>query len=413
MTLLRVDKLKEGMVVKVDVVAPSGRLLLPVGTNLEDKHVRLLKSWGVVEVEIEGEPQPESLPKLPPMPKEAMTKGASYLDHLYSLCGRGSPVLREMFRISTVRIMALIAEKGISVVPDISHMDDLDDPSRIKSLDLSISQLLGKQNKLFSFSETYRQIVEVLRSPRSSSAHIAQVVEKDTSLSAKLLRIVNSAYYGFPSKIGSIQRAVTVLGGRELTTLAIGVTAIRYFSGLSQNVIDMDRFWRNSVACGVFARLLAGEKHLLSDSHFFLSGLLRDIGLLLLLGECPDFMGKLLDRASSRKMSLPVCEREAFGFSHSFLGAALLSEWQVPPYLISTIKYKDNPLASDDVSESSILHVADVLSFAMGYGWSPIIPIPSLDQDAWDHLELSHNVLDTLTARANRQISEIVGSFID
>ncbi len=412
MALIRVDKLKEGMVIKKDVTAPTGRFIMASGATVEPRHLKLLKSWGVVEVEVEGDDEPDAMPQIPPMSRSDLTKGVAYLDHLFSICGRGTPVLKELSRLATIRIMNKIGEKGISVVPDLAHLDyevkgRMEDLSRI-----SISSIVGKQTRLFSFSDTYRQIVEVLQSPRSSATQIAQVVEKDTSLSAKLLQIVNSAYYGFPSKIGSIQRAVTILGGRELTTLAIGITAIRYFSNLSQDVLDMEGFWRNAVACGVFARLLAGEKRLPSDNHFFLAGLLRDIGLLLLIGECPVTVEFIIRRSCRDKVSLPVCERESFGFSHSFLGASLLSEWKVPPYLVNIVKYKDNPLFSSEDLESSILHVADCLSFATGYGWSPMMPIPAMEQDGWGRLELSHNVLDTLCSRADRQISEIVDVFL-
>ena len=412
MALIRVDKLKEGMVIKKDVTAPTGRFIMASGATVESRHLKLLKSWGVVEVEVEGDDEPDAMPQIPPMSRSDLTKGVAYLDHLFSICGRGTPVLKELSRLATIRIMNKIGEKGISVIPDLNYLDyeikiKMEDLSRI-----SISSIVGKQTRLFSFSDTYRQIVEVLQSPRSSATHIAQVVEKDTSLSAKLLQIVNSAYYGFPSKIGSIQRAVTILGGRELTTLAIGITAIRYFSNLSQDVLDMEGFWRNAVACGVFARLLAGEKRLPSDNHFFLAGLLRDIGLLLLIGECPVTVEFIIRRCCRDKVSLPVCERESFGFSHSFLGASLLSEWKVPPYLVNIVKYKDNPLFSSEDLESSILHVADCLSFATGYGWSPMMPIPAMEQDGWGRLELSHNVLDTLCSRADRQISEIVDVFL-
>nr|WP_321502824.1 HDOD domain-containing protein [uncultured Dethiosulfovibrio sp.] len=412
MALIRVDKLKEGMVVKKDVTAPTGRFIMASGATIESRHLKLLKSWGVIEVEVEGDDEPDRMPQIPPMSRSDLTRGVAYLDHLFSICGRGTPVLKELSRAATIRVMNQIGQKGISVIPDLSSVGD-EEKGKIEDLSrLSISSIVGKQTRLFSFSDTYRQIVEVLQSPKSSATHIAQVVEKDTSLSAKLLQIVNSAYYGFPSKIGSIQRAVTILGGRELTTLAIGITAIRYFAKLSQDVLDMERFWRNSVACGVFARLLAGEKRLPSDNHFFLAGLLRDIGLLLLIGECPVAVESVIRRSCREKVSLPLCEREVFGFSHAFLGASLLAEWKVPAYLVNIVKYKDNPLFSSEDLESSILHVADCLSFATGYGWSPIMPIPAMDDEGWNKLDLSHNVLEPMCSRAERQISEIVDVFL-
>ena len=102
----------------------------------------------------------------------------------------------------------------------------------------------------------------VITDPFATSNDVAQVVNKSPSLAALLLRIVNSAYYGFPSKIDRISRAVTIIGTKEISGLALGISVMRVFSDIPKEVIDMQAFIRHSLACGMLARILAALKNL-------------------------------------------------------------------------------------------------------------------------------------------------------
>ena len=101
-----------------------------------------------------------------------------------------------------------------------------------------------------SLPEIFIRVNEVVNNPRSSLEDVGKVISEDTGLTARLLKIVNSAFYGFPSHIETISRAVTIVGTQQLRDLALATSVIRLFSGIPHDLLDMESFWRHSVACG-------------------------------------------------------------------------------------------------------------------------------------------------------------------
>ncbi len=108
-----------------------------------------------------------------------------------------------------------------------------------------------------------------MESPSSSAKDIAEVVSTDVALSTKLLKLVNSPLFGLTQKVDSIERAVSYVGEEELSNLALGITAIRYFKDIPPELIDMQTFWRHSLSCGIFAKLIASNYKDMSDETFF------------------------------------------------------------------------------------------------------------------------------------------------
>ncbi|NIV98483.1 HDOD domain-containing protein, partial [Candidatus Saccharibacteria bacterium] len=126
------------------------------------------------------------------------------------------------------------------------------------------------------------ELNEVIANPLSSAEDIAQVVNRSPSLTALLLKIVNSPFYGFPSKIDKISLAVTLIGTREISGLALGISLVSLFNNIPKELLSMYSFLRHSLACGIFSRILAAHKSLPQTEQLFVSGLLHDLGRLIL-----------------------------------------------------------------------------------------------------------------------------------
>ena len=119
----------------------------------------------------------------------------------------------------------------------------------------------------------------MLEDPNTTANDLGRVIGRDTGLTARLLKIVNSAFYGFQSRIETVSRAVTIIGMRELRGLVLAASAIEAFSKVPNKVLNMANFWRHSVYCGVVAQLLAERSNVLHAERLFVAGLLHDIGL--------------------------------------------------------------------------------------------------------------------------------------
>ena len=115
--------------------------------------------------------------------------------------------------------------------------------------------LLKGYVEISSLPSVYTRLNEAVNSPRASMSDIARIISEDAGLTVRLLRIVNSAFYGFPAKVESISRAATILGTHELRALALATSVTTMFKGIPADLVNMDSFWRHSIACGVTARI--------------------------------------------------------------------------------------------------------------------------------------------------------------
>lgn len=201
----------------------------------------------------------------------------------------------------------------------------------------AIKALLSDATVLFSLPDIYTQLSEMIRDPRFSLADIGRVIAKDPGLSARLLQLVNSPFYGFQSRIDTISRAITVVGIDELYNLVVATCVVDSFAKIPCELVDMTAFWIRSVYCGIVSRLLAKQSRVLHSERLFLAGLLHDIGSLVLYRQKPDESLKVLLATRRNRRLLAEFEREIIGFTHAEVGYELIKHWGLPESLYETI----------------------------------------------------------------------------
>jgi HD-like signal output (HDOD) protein len=208
---------------------------------------------------------------------------------------------------------------------------------------ITMEELLGGTNQLFSLPDIYFQLSEMIRDPRFSVNDIGKVIAKDPALSARLLRLVNSPFYGLQSKIDTISRAVTVVGSDELCDLVVATCVVDRFDRIPCELVDMTAFWMHSVHCGVVARLLAKQSMVLHSERLFLAGLLHDIGSLVLYQKMPDESRQVLQAAGHDRRLITGYELEIMGFTHADVSRELIKSWGLPQSLYEPIGNYLNP----------------------------------------------------------------------
>lgn len=255
----------------------------------------------------------------------------------------------------------------------------------------------------------FTRIDEAVNNPRSSLADIGRIISEDSSLTARLLKIVNSAFYSFPSKIETISRAVTVVGTQQLRDLALATSVMKLFQGIPPDLINMEAFWKHSIACGVAARVLAAHKREANIERFFVAGILHDIGRLVLCMKDPDWMRSALGRCQASGELLYKVEYEELGFDHASLGRALLENWKLPASLVETVAYHHNPEAAARFPvEAAHVHLADIIAHAMQLGSSGERFVPPLSRAAWDRAGVSPGQLSGAMEEVDRHYREAV-----
>jgi len=226
---------------------------------------------------------------------------------------------------------------------------------------------------LTSLPEIHQRISNMLSSPNFSVNELGKLISQDPGLSARLLKIVNSPFYGFPSTIDTISRAITLIGSRDLNDIILATSVTRLFQGIPNDLVDMDSFWRHSIYTAVAARQLA--KYLQDDTgleHYFLIGLLHDVGSLLIYNKIPELAREALLRSRYNHIELRQTELEVIGFDHAQVGSELLRAWRLPPSLVTAVEFHHQPgLAPDYGHHAEIAFLANSLANSSTLGKSP------------------------------------------
>jgi putative nucleotidyltransferase with HDIG domain len=241
----------------------------------------------------------------------------------------------------------------------------------------------------------------------SSAEDIARVVSRSPSLTAVLLKIVNSSFYSLPSKISTVSHAVSLIGTKEISVLALGISVLSVFKNIPKETIDMHSFIRHSLICGLLSRVFAAHKNIPHTEQLFVSGLLHDLGRLVLYNYFPDESRYVLARSRNQNNLLYMEEKNYLGCDHAQLGVQLMRQWKLPPVLENNILHHHNPSDAQQSAPATIVHLADIIANSLGIGSSGEKLIPPLDYNAWDNLDLSPNSFEPIIGQATHQFNAL------
>ncbi len=274
-------------------------------------------------------------------------------------------------------------------------------------------ELVSGVVRLVSLPEVCIRVNEMLEDARISASDIGKVISQDTGLTARLLKIVNSAFYGFPSRIETVSRAVTVIGLRELRGLVLAASAVEAFSKIPNDLLNMVKFWRHSVYCGVVAQLLADRCHVLHSERLFVAGLLHDIGKLILSHRLPGEMGEVVARAKLEERPDFELEQDVFGFDHSEVGGELLKVWQMPKSLEQAVRHHHFPDQADDaMMDVCLIHIANSMTLIAESGLELDSAQNEIASYAWQTTSLDPAIMDEVFQDAGGLFTEALESIL-
>jgi HD-like signal output (HDOD) protein len=276
-----------------------------------------------------------------------------------------------------------------------------------------VEQLVAGVPSLGSCASVLHEIESVLNDPQSTLSTVGEIIEKDPDLTARLLKLGNSSFYGFPTRIETVSETISLIGVQQVQDLIAVSTVVEIFDGVSSDLVNMRSFWKHSLACGVAARLLAYARRVPKPDKFFILGLLHDLGRLVLYLRDPAQARAVFAAFQQREQLLSEAEREVLGFDHTDLGAALLRVWNYPVNLISGVQFHHLPMAAGAFQlEASVVHVADHLVNAMQLGSSGERIAPTLNDKAWERLNIPLDVLESVMNSVDDQITAVENAFL-
>lgn len=224
-------------------------------------------------------------------------------------------------------------------------------------------ELVQSCSNIFTLPEIYFRVRDVVDDSTSTMDDLADALKIDPAISARLLKIVNSSFYGFPRQIDTITRAVNLIGMQAVSDLVTATTVGRTFTGMTSNIMDLSAYWRKSVLSALMAGRIAKACSIEDSERFFIEGLLRDIGHLVLYQTAPQRAQSALIESSNLNTPLAEVEQSSIGCDYAEVGAELIRFWGMPTQIEQAIRHHITPnQAGEYALHASIVHLAGVIA---------------------------------------------------
>lgn len=274
----------------------------------------------------------------------------------------------------------------------------------------NVETLIRKDFDLPLMPEVARKVLERVAHPETTPAQLQEIIETDPALTARILKMANSPFYGIPRTVRTLSTAIMILGFRCLRNLVVAATA----RGLYRVQSPLERMlWEHAMGVAVAARVLAREVHFPDPEEAFLGGLFHDVGKLLFLHRFPQEYPELIDRAYQEGEEPDEVERAFFGFAHPDVGSILIRTWQLSEELELSVRYhhafhlilEGYPFYIGKLT--ILLFLGDRTCRALGIGTPrPMGTLPLEERLAFSTLELEPTQFETLVPRIQEELEE-------
>jgi len=255
-----------------------------------------------------------------------------------------------------------------------------------------------KITSLPTLPKVITEITSLMQNPRTSAEEVGRAITMDQALASKVLRLVNSAFYGFPGRINTITHAIVILGFNTVKNIVLTASVFDKLGGHGeQDGFNLEKFWMHSIGTGVIAKEIAKKVNFRFHEESFLAGLLHDIGKIILFKFLPEEFASVQAILQKEDILILDAEKRALDLTHNEIGSWLSQRWNLPEDLRAAILYHHAPvLANQHKTMVSVVHAADVLTRALGIGSGGDKKIPVLSSDVWDELKFSRQLVDKI-----------------
>ena len=272
-----------------------------------------------------------------------------------------------------------------------------------------LQKAMSRVTEISSLPEITARIVEVVEDPRATAHDMHEIVKNDPALAAKILKVVNSAFYGLPSQIASLDRAIVMLGLSAVKNIALAASLARLFKpgALSEQFSARD-LWRHCVSVGVCGRMLTKAASGIQNDEAFVAGLVHDMGLLIEFQLFPDKLKEVVNRCLAQPQDFCAVERQLIGADHQAFGAALAAKWKFPPTLRCVISHHHTPgsLRPEYVKVSTLVCVADTICCQQQHGFWLSAAQQAIQPEMLELLGVTPDDIDTIVEQLPEAIEE-------
>ncbi|HVS70885.1 MAG TPA: HDOD domain-containing protein [Phycisphaerae bacterium] len=272
-----------------------------------------------------------------------------------------------------------------------------------------INDAINAVSHIATLPEITVKIIQLVENPKSTAQDLHKLISNDPALVARILKVVNSAFYGLPGQIGSINRAIVLLGLNAVKNIVIAASLAKLFRGgrVSAQFSAKD-LWSHSVGVGVMAKLITAKLNGQLPDEAFLGGLIHDIGILVELQSMRDSLVEVAEKATREERRYVDIETQVIGVDHQALGAGLTAKWKFPRSFQYVTGHHHNPmaLAMECRWLSCVVHVADHVCTRENIGYSLTCKGEALDPAVLEELKLPMETVNELAKQLPEALKE-------
>lgn len=256
-----------------------------------------------------------------------------------------------------------------------------------------LRQLVQQIEDLPTLPSVITQIIKMVEDPDTSAADMNSVISQDPSLTAKVLKLVNSAFYGFSRQISTVREAVVILGFNRVKSLALSASVFEAFQGPGTEEFDRVGLWEHSIATGIGAEIIGKRMEYPNPEEILVGGILHNIGKIVIDLYFHDQLREIFTYVRDRDCLMLEAERSILGVAHPEIGAWLAQQWNLPEKIVTTIRYYHEPLEAPEEYRTlpMLIHVGDIFARTKNFGCTGDNVIPPFEEEVMDELELEKN----------------------
>ena len=274
---------------------------------------------------------------------------------------------------------------------------------------VSLKKLIDKVVNLPTLPVVMTKIIEKVEDPSSSANEIVDIIGVDQALTMKVLKVVNSAYYGYRQRISTLEQAVVILGFNSIKSLTLSASIFDTLGGEGTGEFDRAKFWEHSIGCGVTTKALARKLDYDPKSleEAFTAGLLHDIGKVLLDKYAHEEFNEVVKTAAQKDMLIVEAEKEVLGADHTDMGYWLAGKWGLPNSLKEVVSFHHNPESAKETKElTGLVHFADILTRQKKIGSGGDNKVPTLNPKVFKMLRLTQDDVAEIMDLINEEMKK-------
>ncbi len=273
-----------------------------------------------------------------------------------------------------------------------------------------VDKALAQIGDIATLPEVTIKIIQIVEDPKSTARDLHEVIKNDPALSVKVLKVVNSAFYGLPGQVASVDRAIILLGLSAVKNIAIAASIARLFKGrrISEQFSASD-LWRHSVAVAVVAHDIAKlSPHPVMADEIFVAGMIHDLGTMVERQAFPDQFAEAINRGLKGDRSFLECERQVMGADHQAFGVGLTTKWKFPRHLRAAVGFHHNTenLSAELRNMATLIQMADVLCCQEEVGFYLTAHNGTITEDMLDLLGITNEQLEQIRIELPEKVAD-------